>query len=340
VNGRLLRSRSYLIATDYRPAIPDPPGLSAVNFLTADQLLLKIPDSIVIIGDDPIGAEFAQVYARLGSQVTMLLRQPHLFTMADPEAAFLVQAALEAEGIRFINALHIHQIRQVGSKKAIEIENYTIEADELLVTVGWQPTISDLNLEAMEIQEPIQLNDRLQTAHPQVYWITHPVQSIARYQTDIVLKNLSGLPIFKVDYDRAIQSIATEPEFAWIGLSESQAVRRYRKDVLVLRQPFSNLTQAQILGETTGLCKLIVRRSGEILGAHIVGASAIELVNVIAFAMAENLSVKFFDRVSPASPAMFEVLQNAAQEWQDLTRRNFFQDLRESYFAWQRRRAI
>lgn len=338
VNGRLLRSSAYLIAKDYRSAIPDPPGLSSVNYLTADQLLLRVPESIAIIGDDPIGIEFAQLYARLGSRVTMLLRQPHLLTMADPEAAFLVQAALEAEGIRIINALHIKQIQQVGTKKAIEIENYTIEADELLVTVGWQPMISDLNLEAMEIYEPIQLNDRLQTNHPRVYWIAHPVQSIARYQTDIVLKNLTTLPIFKVDYDRAIQSVATEPECAWIGLNESQAHRRYRKDVLVLRQPFSPLMQAQITGETTGLCKLIVRRSGEILGAHIVGSGAIEMINAISLAMSENLKVQCFERFSPASPAMSEVLRNAAQEWQASTRNQFLQDLRESYLAWQRGR--
>jgi pyruvate/2-oxoglutarate dehydrogenase complex dihydrolipoamide dehydrogenase (E3) component len=338
VNGRMLRSRSYLIATDYSPAIPDPPGLSTVDYRTADQLLLTVPNSIAIIGDDPIGAELAQIYARLGSQVTIILRQPHLFTMADSEAAFLVQASLEAEGIRIINALHINQIRQVGSKKAIDIENYTIEADELFITVGWQPNVSNLNLEAMDIQEPIQLNNRLQTTDPRVYWITHPIQSIARYQTDVVLNNLTSLSLFKVDYDRAIQSVATEPEFAWIGLTETQALRRYRKDVLVLRQPFNQLLQAQITGDTTGLCKLIVRRSGEILGAHIVGANAIELINTISFAMSENLKVQFFDRFTPASPAFSEVLRNAAQEWRVLTRNNFVQDLRESYLAWRRER--
>ncbi|GAP96328.1 FAD-dependent oxidoreductase [Leptolyngbya sp. NIES-2104] len=338
VKGRILRSRAYLIATDYTPIVSEMVSASGVEFLTPSSVITKIPESIVIIGDDAIGVEFAQLYARLGAQVTMLIRQPHLLSMADLETAFLVQAALEAEGIRIINTLHIREVRQSGNKKRIEIENYAIETDELLITAGWQQNVSSLNLQALEIDSPIQLNDRLQTSHPRVYWITHPVQSIARYQTDIVLKNLSSLPIYKVDYDRVVQSVATDPEFAWIGLTETQAIRRYRRDVMILRLPFNALMQAQITGATTGLLKLIVRRNGQILGAHLVGENAIELIHLISLAMSENLRVQFFDRFSYASPAFSEILRNAAHEYRKLQRNDFLQDLQESYFAWQRGR--
>ncbi|MBD1821403.1 NAD(P)/FAD-dependent oxidoreductase [Cyanobacteria bacterium FACHB-DQ100] len=338
VNGRILKARSYLIATDYTSAIPAFLEPSAIPFLTPDSIVTEIPKSIAIIGDDPIGVELAQLYSRLGAQVTMLIRQAHLLAIADLEAAFLVQAALEAEGIRVINTLHIRGIQQNGNQKIIEIENTTIEADEVLIAVGWQPILANLNLPAMGIQEPIQLNDRLQTVHRRVYWVAHPLQSIARYQSDVVIKNLSSLPIFKVDYDRVVQSVATDPEFAWIGLTETQAIRRYRRDVIVLRQPFHSLMQAQITGATTGLCKLIVRRDGRIVGAHIVGDGAIELIHLISLAMSENLRLQRFDRFSYASPALAEVIKNAVHEWHTLKRNNFLQDLQESYFAWQRKR--
>ncbi|MBW4525191.1 MAG: NAD(P)/FAD-dependent oxidoreductase [Phormidium tanganyikae FI6-MK23] len=338
VSQRILKARSYLIATDYTPIVSEMVESSAVQFLTPDSTVTTIPESIAIIGDDPIGVELAHLYSRLGAQVTMLIRQPHLLAIADLETAFLVQAALEAEGIRIINALHIRAIRQNGDRKVIEIENYTIEADELLIAAGWHQNVSSLNIQALDIQSPVQLNDRLQTTHPRVYWIAHPVQSVARYQADTVLKNLSSLPIFKVDYDRVVQSVATDPEFAWIGLTETQAVRRYRRDVIVLRQPFNSLIQAEITGATTGLCKLIVRRDGSILGAHIVGENAIELIHTISFAMSENLKIQFFDRLSYASPALSEVFRNAAHEWRSLRRNYFLQDLQESYCAWQRRR--
>jgi pyruvate/2-oxoglutarate dehydrogenase complex dihydrolipoamide dehydrogenase (E3) component len=269
----------------------------------------------------------------------MLIRQPHLLAIADLEAAFLVQAALEAEGVRIINVLHVREIRQNGNRKLINVENYTIEAEELLITAGWQQNVSSLNLQALEIDSPIQLNDRLQTNHPRVYWIAHPVQAISQYQANIVLKNLSFLPIFKVDYDRVVQSVATDPEFAWIGLTETQAIRRYRRDVIILRLPFNSLMRSQITGATTGLCKLIVRRNGQILGAHIVGENAIELIHLISLAISENLKVQFFDRFSYASPAFAEVFRNAAHEWRKLQRNDFLQDLQESYLAWQRGRA-
>jgi len=338
VKGRILKACAYLIATDYTPIVSEMLESSAVPFLTPDSIVTDIPKSIGIIGDDPIGVELAQLYSRLGARVTMLIRQSHLLEIADLEAAFLVQAALEAEGIRIINTLHVRAIRQNEGRKLIEIENDTIEADELLITAGWHQNVLSLNLQALEIEAPVQLNDRLQTTHPRVYWITHPVQSIAHYQTDIVLKNLSSLPIFKVDYDRVVQSVATDPEFAWIGLTEAQAVRRYRRDVIVLRQSFNVLMQAQITGATTGLCKLIVRRDGQILGAHIVGENAIELIHTISLAMSENLKIQFFDRFPSASPAFIEIFRNAAYEWHSLRRNYFLQDLQESYFAWQRRR--
>ncbi|MGG6266404.1 FAD-dependent oxidoreductase [Leptolyngbya sp. AN03gr2] len=338
VKGRILRSRSYLIATDYTPIVSEMVSASGVEFLTPNSAITRIPESLVMIGDDAIGVEFAQLYSRLGAQVTMLIRQPHLLSIADLETAFLVQSALEAEGIRIINALHIRDVRQNGNRKLIDIENYTIEADELFIAAGWQQNVSSMNLQALEIDSPIQLNDRLQTNHPRVYWITHPIQSIARYQTDIVLKNLSSLPIFKVDYDRVVQSVATDPEFAWIGLTETQAIRRYRRDVMILRLPFNTLMQAQITGATTGLFKLIVRRNGQILGAHIVGERATELIHLMSIAISENLKVQYFDRFSYASPAFSEIFRNAAHEYRKLRRNYSAQDLQESYFAWQRNR--
>lgn len=337
VNGRVLRSRSYLIATHYTPVVPEIAGIETIRYLTPETISAEVPDSLVIIGDDAIGAELAQVYARLGAQVTLILRQPHVFAIADAEAAFVIQATLEAEGVRIINALHIQQIRQVRGQTQIEIENYTIVADEVLIAAGWEPEISRLNLEAMGIQDPVRLNDRLQTMHPRVHWIAHPIDTIALVQADTVVNNIISLPIFKVDYDRIAQSVVTSPEFAWIGLTETQALRRYRRDVVVLRQSFNTVTKAQISG-LTGLCKIVVRRSGQIVGAHIVGANASELISTIALAMQQNLKIQSFEHLQIPALAFSEVLVQAAQQWRINQQQGLLQDLRESYLAWQRSR--
>ncbi len=340
VNHRLLRSRAYLIATDYFPSIPDIPGLSDINYLTPETALTTPIRSLAIIGDDLIGVELAQIYSQLGTQVTMIIRHRHVLSIADAEAAFLVQASLEAAGIRIINARNISEIRAVGQKKEVVAENYTIDADEILLAIGWQPQTSGLNLEAMSIQEPILLNNRLQTSHPRVYWCGYSTNAIAQHQVSIAVKNALFLSIFKANYECVAQSVVTNPEFVWIGLTETEAIDRYNRDIVVLRQPFNSMLKAQIAGETTGLCKIIVRRSGQILGAHIVGLNASELINTIALAMQQGIKIQQIDRLPVSSSAVSTVLVHAANEWWNwkFEQRSVVRDLTENYFTWQRSR--
>jgi pyruvate/2-oxoglutarate dehydrogenase complex dihydrolipoamide dehydrogenase (E3) component len=342
VEGRVFRSRAYLIATDYAPTIPEIPGLCDVPYLTPEVIPTEIPRSLVIIGDDAGGVELAQLYSRLGSQVTIVLRQPTLLSIADPEVAFLVQAQLEAEGIRIITALHITEILQTQKKKQIRAGDFLIEADEILVATGWQHRIDGLNLEAMGVLEPIQLNEKLQTRNPHVYWCSHPVSAIANCQVYLSVRNALFLPVFRFDHHCVIQSIATSPELAWVGLTESQAIRKYRKSALVLRQPFNSLLKAQITGDITGLCKIIVHRNGRIIGAHIVGPNASELISVIALAMRQGINIQKFDRLPEMSDNFTAVFRNAAHEWSvwNRSQKPLLQDLQESYFAWQRSRSI
>jgi pyruvate/2-oxoglutarate dehydrogenase complex dihydrolipoamide dehydrogenase (E3) component len=342
VDGRVFRSRAYLIATDYTPTIPEIPGLCDVPYLTPEVIPTEVPRSLVIMGDDASGVELAQLYSQLGSQVTIVLRQPTVLSIADPEVAFWVQAQLEAEGIRIITALHITEILQTQKKKQIRAGDFSIEADEILVATGWQRRINGLNLEAMGVLEPIQLNEKLQTRNPHVYWCSHPVSAIAQCQAYLSVRNALFLPVLNFNHHCVVQSIATHPELAWVGLTEPQAIRQYRKSALVLRQPFNSLLKAQITGDITGLCKIIVHRDGQIIGAHIVGPNASELISVIALAMRQNIKIQKFDRLPEMSDNFTAVFRNAAHEWSTwrITQKPFLQDLQESYFAWQRSRSI
>jgi pyruvate/2-oxoglutarate dehydrogenase complex dihydrolipoamide dehydrogenase (E3) component len=339
VNGRVLQSRAFLIAIEYRPAIPDIPGLRSINYLVASSILSKPLKSLAIIGNDPIGVELAQHYARLGIQVTLIVRQAHVLSIADSEMGFLVQAQLEAEGVRVLNTLHIAEIVEVQKKKRIQAENETIEVDEVLMATSWEPQTETLNLEAMGIKQPLRVNERLQTSHARVYWCAHPVPTIAQHQADIAVQNALFLPIFKANHRDVAQAVYTDPEFAWVGMTESQATNEYGKDVIVLRQPFYSTLKAQIAEEFTGLCKIIVRRNGQILGAHIVGTNARELITTIALAMQENLGIQSLDRISHAL-TYSEIFRNAVQEWEAFKRQrgSIVQDLQASYLAWQRSR--
>ena len=338
VNGRLFRARAYLIAADYTLTIPEIPGLETVHYLTPDTIPNAIPRSLIIVGDDPVAVELAQLYARLGSQVTMVIRQPHLLAIADSEVAFYVQAQLEAEGIRVISAIHISEVIQTQKKKRIHAGTLSIEADEILFATGWQPQTEGLNLDAVNIREPIKLNEKLQTRNSHVYWCGHPVNAIAQSQAYLAVNNALFAPIRKFNHHDVIQSIETMPELAWIGLTEVQAVRKYRKDVLVLRQSFSSLLKLQVTGDITGLCKIIVHRDGRIIGAHIVGQNASELISTIAVAIRRNTRIQDFNQMPALSDNLTALFRNAAQDWYawNLNRKSVLQDLQESYFAWQR----
>ena len=157
---------------------------------------------------------------------------------------------------------------------------------------------------------------------------------IAQYEAKIALKNALFFPVFKVDYHGIPWAIFSDPQLARVGMSEMQAIRRYGKDVFVVRQYFKTVPQAQVLGETTGFCKLILRGNGEILGGHIVGAEAGELIGAIALAVRQKIKLGAIADLPYASLTLSEIISKTAIEWERDRRSSnkTLQNFRESYF--------
>ena len=368
VNNRRLRSRAYLIATSSRPTIPDIQGLPTISYLTpADiwqeergevrewtgdqiitpevpppQLSSQLKGSWVVIGSEPMGIQFAQTLRRLNCQVTLVTKAAQILLKEDPEASHLVQAQLEAEGIRVLTQSPVTQVRQIEDKKWIQAGNLAIEADEILLATAQQLNLESLNLEGVGVkfsQQGLQVNEKLQTTNPRIYAcgdLTNGYQfaHIAEYEASIALKNALFAPVFKVNYQRIPRTIYCEPQLAQVGLTEVQARERYGKEVLAIRQYFKTLDKAQLLGETTGFCKLLVRGNGEILGASIVGAEASELIGLIALAMQQKIKLGAIAKLPSASPTLSEIIRQTAREWQRqrLNRNNNLQNFLECFF--------
>jgi len=345
VNERSLRARSYLIATGSRPAIPDIEGLQTTGYLTiADWQQLnssKPPKNWVILGGDPVGIQMAQTLTRLGFNVTMIVKRSHILPQEDSEAARLVQATLEAEGVRVLTETSVTQVVQIQDKKWLQAGDRAIETDQILLASGQVPNLESLNLEAVGVRlnrRGIQLNEKLQTTNPRIYACGDPIggyqfANIANYEARIALKNALFFPVFKVDYRSIPWVIFSDPALAQVGLTEAQAKRRSTSEVLVLRQYFKTLAAAQLKSET-GFCKLIVRRNGEILGATLVGPQAEELIHPIALAIRQRLKVDAIAATSPVYPTMSEILRSCAAAWnqQRLTSNTRLQDFLESFF--------
>ena len=347
VDGQQLTARAFVIATGSRPAIPSVEGLHSADFLTNEKVfdLKERPNSLVIIGAGPIGCELGQAFSRLGSNVTIISSKSHILPKEEPEAALVVQKQFESEGINILKEVRAEKVEVVDGKKQVTAGGKNIIVDEILVAGGRLPNIESLNLEVagVEVGKPgIIVNEKLQTTNSKIYacgdviggyQFTH----VAGYEAVVALTNALFFPISKVNYRVIPWATFTDPELARVGLTEKQAKERYGDDVCVLKQPFSGVDRAQAEAATNGFCKIITKGNGEILGAHLVGISAGELIHEIVLAMSNNLPVSALTGIH-VYPTLSEVNSKAGLllKKQKYANNLSQQNLLEQFFNWRR----
>ncbi|MBG1244121.1 dihydrolipoyl dehydrogenase family protein [Nostoc sp. NZL] len=352
VNNRLLRARTYLLASGSCPEIPEIEGLQSTGYLTLSNIWQSLQRGTlaknwVIIGGIPQSIEIAQTLARFGCSVTLVVKHPYLLPNIDPEIAIFLQAQLEVEGVRVLTERPVTQVRLIEDKKWVQAGDKAIETDEILVVTGQQPNIESLNLATVGVKwhrRSLVVNDKLQTTNQRIYACGDVIggydfANIANYEAKIALNNALFFPRLRVDYRSIPWAMFSVPMLAQVGLTEVQAKRLFSRDeVLVFRQYFKTVAAAQIRDETTGMCKLIVLRNGEILGASILGAEAGELINLIALAMSQKIKVKDLANLSPVYPSFSEILEQTAREWskQKLNSNIALQEFLEGFFHFRR----
>jgi len=324
VNNRRLRARAFVIATGSRPAVPNIPGLQAAGFITNEEVfeITERPDTLGIIGGGPIGCELGQAFARLGSKVTIIGSSDRLLPKEDPDAATVVQQQLISEGIQVLTNTRAERVEVVNGKKYLITSNKKIAVDQILVATGRNPNVESLNLAAAGVelhqssQKGIRVNAKLQTTNPRIYacgdviggyQFTH----VASHEANVIIRNALFLPILKVDYRVIPWATFTDPELARVGLTEVEARQRYGNNIDVIKQEYADVDRAQAEAATQGFAKIITKRNGEILGAHIVGASAGELIHEIVLAMSHKLKISALGGIH-IYPTLAEVVSKAA----------------------------
>ncbi|GCF11553.1 dihydrolipoyl dehydrogenase family protein [Dictyobacter arantiisoli] len=324
-----ITSRNILIATGSRPALPPIEGLQATGYLTNEDVfdLTALPEALVIAGGGPIGVELAQALGRLGARVTIIQGPERLLPREDPEVSEALAGILKSEGIDIITNARVVSTYRQGAKKVIVArqgkEMLQFEADELLLALGRQPNIEHLHLEAAGVhssQKGIPVNEYLQTSVPNIfalgdviggYLFTH----VASYHAGIAVRNaLVPFAKKKVDYRVVPWCTFTEPEVARVGLVPTEAEQRY-KHVRIIKFPWSQIDRAQTAQETAGFIKLVLAgKKEQIVGAHLIGVGAGELLGEIALAMRHHLTSKdIFNTIHPY-PTISTGLQQATFE--------------------------
>src|SRR6266545_2040927 len=254
VGDRELTTERILIASGSRTAVPRVPGIDAIEWIDHISALEleQIPESLLIVGAGPVGLEFAQIFARFGSRVTIVNHGPQIAARADAEAANELQAALEDEGIEVILNGGVDRLAQDGDTIEATLGQRTIGVSHVLLASGRVPNVEELALDAIGVQTErrgIVVDEHLRTSVEGI-WAAGDVVAgpqftpVAQYQARIAVDDMFGGAARRTDYSVMPTAIFTDPELGSVGLTEQEA-RDAGHAVDVVKHPVPNVTRAQ-----------------------------------------------------------------------------------------------
>ncbi|KQW36390.1 FAD-containing oxidoreductase [Rhizobacter sp. Root404] len=329
-----LSAPKIFVNTGGRPSVPDWPGLRDVPYLTNTSMMAIdfLPDHLVIVGGSYIGLEFAQMYRRFGSRVTVIEAGPRLIGREDAEVSAAVRALLEGEGIDVhVGAANLSMARQ-GSGVRVAFDAaasaQAIDGSHLLLAVGRVPNTADLGLAAAGIATDargfITVDDELRTSAPGV-WALGDVNGKGAFthtsynDHEIVAANLLDGGTRRVSDRISAYALYTDPPLGRIGMSEAE-VRQSGRAAKVATFPMARVGRARERGETTGFMKVLVDAQTErILGAALFGIEADEVVQLLLLAMAADLPYTRITQTMFIHPTVSELLPSLFAALEPLT---------------------
>ena len=328
VNGETLRSARFVIATGTTALIPDIEGLAETGYITNVEAvaLPELPKRLVVIGAGPIGLEFAQMFSRFGAKVVVLDHGPHPLPREDSALALALCAQLAAEGIRIELGAEMRCGEAGARGKRIHIHSRDgreedLVADQLLVAVGRRPALDTLRLEAAGVlhdEKGIPTDPTLRTNVAHIWAagdITsrYPFTHVASDQGALAARNAFSSEPTAFD-DRVIPWVTyTDPELARVGQTEAE-LKEAKIEYRVGRVSFEKLDRAIANNQTAGSVTLLADADGKILGGHILGANAGELIAPIVYAMRFGLTAKMMAEAMLPYPTMAEAVRWAAAQ--------------------------
>lgn len=305
INGDLIKAPRVIIVTGARPAVPSIPGLETVEYLTSTTALSleALPKSLLVIGGGYIGAELAQMFARMGVVVTIVCRS-HLLPAAEPEISKALSDYFRDEGIRLECGVTYKQVRQTDAGAVLVVtrdgRDETLTAERILVATGRVPNVEGLGLKEAKVAQranaSIQVDDRMQTTHPGVYAagdVTGQDQFVymAAYGAKLAAKNALNGNSLRYDNSAMPAVVFTDPQVASVGLTE-RAARAAGHDVRVSVLPLDTVPRALAARDTRGLIKLVAdKMSRKLLGAHVLAPEGSDSIQTAALAIRQGLTI-------------------------------------------------
>src|ERR1700691_126268 len=349
VEGKLLHYKRALIATGARPKVPSIPGIAAAGYLTNENVfdLPECPPRLLVLGGGPLGCELAQAFCRLGSQVSIVQKDPMFLGNEERDAAQILSNALARDGIDIHLNTEAINVRTEGNQKLVDLVGddgkSTATVDEILVGIGSAPNVEGMNLEAAGVQYDrdagIPTNDYLQTTNPRIYAAGDVCSGtkfphIETAAAQLVVHNalfggrerLSALAIPWCTY--------TDPEIAHVGLyiKEANAKGIPVKTFTVMMH---DVDRAVTDGEDEGFVKIHVREgTDKILGATVAASHAGEMITELSLAMSAGIGLRALARVNHPYPTQAQAIKMAADAYLDTRQRPVRRWLLKQWLGW------
>lgn len=329
VGGDLLSAPRIFLNVGGRASAPPLPGVDSVPFLNNSTMLAleELPEHLLIVGGSYIGLEFAQIYRRFGSAVTVVERQPRLIGREDEEVSEAIRGILEAEGITIRTGAECIRLMEVDGKPAIGLSCEDgppeVAGSHILLAVGRMPNTADLGLEAAGVATDargyIQVDDRLETNVPGIWALgdcngkgafTHTAYN----DFEIVAANLLDGADRKVSERITAYALYVDPPLGRVGTTEAEATAKGHR-ILVGRRPMTNVGRAIEKGETQGLMKLVAdAETRAILGAAILGPGGDEAIHGVIDMMNIGATIDQLAWSVPIHPTVSELIPTLVNE--------------------------
>jgi pyruvate/2-oxoglutarate dehydrogenase complex dihydrolipoamide dehydrogenase (E3) component len=313
---------TILIHTGTSSMVPNLPGLEKINYLDNRSILeLKsLPEHLIVIGGSYIALEFAQIFRRFGSKVSIIQRSNHLVTKEDEDIAEITETVLKDEGIEIYCGTKITGFSESHGSVSVKFDHHDnpteVSGTHLLIALGRKPNSENLGLENIGVETDkrgfITVDDNLKTTVENIYALgdingrgafTHTSVNDGQ----IFINNLKGGD-WKISDRIPIHAMFIDPPLARVGITEKDA-KKLEQKVLIATRPMARISRAYEKGETYGLIKLIIDEQSEmILGATVFGVGGDEIINLLAVCIQNNLTYKQIQRTVFAHPTVSELI--------------------------------
>ena len=304
------------------------PGLEISDRILTNVEILglrEIPKSLVIVGAGAVGVEFASIYRSFDCEVTIVEMLPRLVPVEDEEVSKELARVYRKRGINFHTGARVEKVEKTKSGISVSIsvdgKHHKIEADKILVAVGRKPRTPDIGLEKTKIKperEFIQVDSWQQTTEPGIYAVgdivlgTPQLAHVGAMEALVAVAKIAGKPAKPVNRERIPGATYCHPEIGSVGLTETQA-REAGYNVKIGKFPFTANSRASIVGQHEGFIKIVSDADyGEILGVHIIGPQATELIAEAVAAMELEATVEDLMWTIHAHPTLAEAMLDAS----------------------------